>query len=89
MRYPKGMSLIETDNLLISVLYQTEIVKIKDKRLKLRSGGWYTNHTKKCINLVLSKYEIPYYLRQVKGQWLLESQNGTSIEFTDGMEVLL
>lgn len=70
------MSLIETDKQVLCQLYQTLIVDIdkETKRLKMRTGGWYTKHTKKCINLVLNKYDLN--LIQEKFKWNLY-RNGT------------
>lgn len=91
MRYPKGMSLIETDKAVMSRLYETNIVEFDKvtKCLTLRSGGWYTMHTKKCINLVLTKYGLPFTLKQISHQWRLVTQDGKFIDFTDGIKILI
>lgn len=84
MGLPKGLSVIEHNNVVLAKLYQTMIV-IFDRNtnvLKLNNGGWETKHTKKCINLVLNKYGL--YLVQEKFIWKLY-QNGTLVgTFQDG-----
>ena len=76
MNTPKGLSVIEHDNKLLAKLYNTLIVEFNrdNNRLKLRTGGWYTRHTKKCINLVLNKHGL--YVTQEQFKWKLY-QNGT------------
>ena len=74
---PKGLSVIFHNGILLAKLYNTVIVEYipADNRLTLRSGGWWTMHTKKCINLVLAEYGFKVVQR--KKQWYVYS--GTNI----------
>lgn len=83
-RLPKGLSIVNHNGLTIAQLYQTKIVIIDhvNNTVQLNSGGWNTNHTKKCINLVLNKHEI--YLYQEKFNWYVNINN-TKHSFTDSM----
>lgn len=75
---PKGLSVIDHNGTLLAKLYNTLIVEFNknDNRLILRTGGWRTVHTKKCINLVLKEYGINVVQR--KGEWFI-LRNGTEI----------
>ena len=92
MRLPKGLSLIETDKQILSKLYDTLIVQYdKDsKHLTLRTGGWKTRHTLKCINLVLNDL-IPNELKvkTYKGNWTLFQNDTPTITFTENLVVLI
>lgn len=74
---PKGLSVIFHKGTLLAKLYNTVIVEYipADNRLILRTGGWFTPHTKKCINLVLADYG--FRVVQSKKQWYVYS--GTEI----------
>lgn len=76
MRLPKGLSVVEFNQYTIAKLYNTNIVELDNTTgcLKLRTGGWYTKHTKKCINLIINKYDLN--LIQEKFKWNLY-RNGT------------
>lgn len=77
-RLPKGLSVINHNETLLAKLYATLIVEYNttENRLILRTGGWRTMHTKKCINLVLAPYGIKVVQR--KGEWFI-MRNGTEI----------
>jgi len=89
IKRPKGLKVTDDTehNLLIGKLYQTEIVRYQQNNLILRSGGWFTAHTKKCINLILSHYELGLKVSQVKGQWYVSNLEGKSVSFQDGMRI--
>jgi hypothetical protein len=87
MGNPKGLSVSEVENSLVAILYHTRIVEKIGERLILRSGGWFTNHTKKCINLVLNRYVSQVIeVRQIKGEWFVLIQ-GQKVPFQDGMTI--
>lgn len=48
----------------------------------LNSGGWKTNHTKKCLNLILMPYGVK--VSQVKNKWYV-SKLDNKTEFKDNM----
>jgi hypothetical protein len=83
-RLPKGLRVRTTENETVYTLYQTDIVTFnhRDKLIQLKCEGWYTIHTKKCMNLALN--ELGYYVRQRKGDWYIETDK-TTTEFEDGI----
>lgn len=88
-RLPKGLSIVDDSghNLLAAQLYQTVIVHYQSGHLTLKHGGWLTAHTKKCINLVLSQYDLGLNVKQVKGEWFVSNRDGKSVPFQDGMRI--
>ena len=86
-RLPKGMNIVPKKDVTQVILYQTEIVTIDHvkKSLTLRTGGWYTVHTKKCINLVLKEYGI--ILSQSKGEWFISRPGHLLVPFVDNMNI--
>lgn len=89
MRLPKGLSIRDDSghNLLVGKLYQTEIIHYQQNWLTLRHGGWPTNHTKKCINLILDRYELGISLSQYQGKWYVTNQDNKCVPFVDGMRI--
>lgn len=78
MKLPKGLSIVSIGDIKIAKLYDTNIVEI-DKlhnSIILRTGGWQTKHTKKCINLILNEYDL--YLVQEEYKWNLY-RNGIKV----------
>lgn len=76
MRLPKGLSIVSVQNIKVAKLYSTNIVEIIDNRIKLRTGGWRTKHTKKCMNLILN----PLGLNVIQKDWeWYVYQNGTQV----------
>jgi len=83
---PKGFAHFKDECKDKYVLYKTKIVEIDTSSIILNSGGWLTNHTKKCINIALEN--TGYKVSQKKGQWfvshpLLDSE----LKFSDGMRL--
>ena len=85
--YPKGMSVVPTGNITVARLYNTNIVTINhsDNIITLNSGGWKTKHTKKCSNLILSRYDMHLYQKDFT--WYVVDQDNKTIEYTDNMEI--
>lgn len=53
MKLPKGMSLIEKGDIKLSKLYNTLIYDESEYFIDLNTDGWFTKHTKKCLNIAL------------------------------------
>lgn len=96
-KLPKGLNIIPSGaiqgvNTTIARLYDTNIVTIEDigdkKLLTLNSGGWKTKHTKKCINVLFTLYNLPYKLYQKDFTWYLTNNNGEVTEFQDNIELI-
>jgi sporulation protein YlmC with PRC-barrel domain len=77
-KLPKGLSIVSVANLKIAKLYDTNIVIVDgiNNLITINTGGWYTRHTKKCINLVLNSMGL--YLTQKNFKWNLY-RNGTYV----------
>jgi hypothetical protein len=87
-RRPKGLSFTQAVNTAYGELYNTLIFKQVGGTVILNSGGWRTNHTKKCINMICTALELPIYVKQVKGLWYVKV-NDEVVPFTDNIEINL
>ena len=86
MKQPKGLNYIKEPELEIAKLYDTTIVKVDaNGSLTLNTGGWFTNHTKKCMNLVLGNRGK---VLVKKGQWYFETATGDLMKFNSEGKVL-
>lgn len=84
---PKGLTVDLKGSDLKAKLYQTEIVCLKGNKLTLRCGGWFTRHTKKCINLVLKDHGVRIF--QDKNQWFVFTEKDGDTSFQEGMTINL
>jgi hypothetical protein len=87
MALPKGLSVVTHNNIIVAKLYDTKIVISEGNKVTLNSGGWLTNHTKKCMNLVLANSYLN--VSQKKGQWFVTFKGTTTVPFEDGMTVTI
>lgn len=89
MGLPKGLSIINHKGDTIATLYDTNICSVDNatSRIELNSGGWYTRHTKKCMNLFLATYD--YEVQQVKGSWYVKDKLGYMTPYQDGMKLAI
>ena len=73
----------------INVIYiDTIILKYnkKDNTIKLNSGGWFSNTTKKHINSALINYG--YHVKQNDFKWyLVNNKNGDVVDYFDNMTI--
>jgi len=83
---PKGLKVVRNNRQIVAQLYNTVIVTIENDKCTLNTGGWFTTHTKKCMNLVLGEFGLN--VRQIKGEWFLSKKSeiiekfeGSKIEF--------
>lgn len=86
---PKGFKIIQVDSTnQIAHLYNTTIVKSSGRNIVLNSGGWYTMHTKKCMNIFLRPFNASVF--QKKGQWYVSYLNDdctqVTVSFQDNMQ---
>ena len=71
-------------------LYQTDIVVVNQKTIKLNSGGWRTVSTKQAMNHALRQVCTDFaapFVRQSKGEWYVDFPNGKSVPFKDNMVI--
>jgi hypothetical protein len=90
MKQPKGFSITPFKDTTIARLYKTNIVVINHttKTAELNTGGWYTVHTKKCMNLILNN--LGYSIKQKSGQWYISNKDYDDLyEYTDGMKIAI
>lgn len=81
---PKGLKISKHAAGLNAMLYQTRIVVVSGSRITLRTGGWFTPHTKKCMNLVLAPYKMN--VSQIKNVWYV-CAGDTKVAFQDEMTI--
>ena len=89
-KLPKKFSITPIKNLTVCRLYETNIVILDhdSNTITLDSGGYDTNHTKKCANLILNRFV--YHLYQEDFQWYVTMKNGKKPAiFEDGMELAM
>jgi hypothetical protein len=74
-KLPKGFSLRSKPSITIGILYDTDIVTVDHKAdtFTLDSGGWSTNHTKKCMNLVIQP--LGYTVYQKDSTWYVKTKD--------------
>lgn len=87
MKLPKGLSVTHIGPYKVAKLYNTNIVEIDNNNnsLILRTGGWETRHTKKCMNLVLSDLGLGVIQRDFK--WLVTKNNEVIGQFINNAYV--
>lgn len=76
------------DNEAIHITYHnTEIVTVHiDGGVTLRSGGWETVTTKRRMNEVASKWNLPYHVYAKSGEWFVYLRDlDQTLPFTSGM----
>jgi hypothetical protein len=89
---PKGMSYeIYPEGVMVR-LYNTIIASISygnGAYIALKTGGYYTRHTKKCMNLAINR--LSYNVFQKKGKWYVQDtrENGPVYEFDSDNECIL
>jgi len=81
---------INKKHTLTHTLYDTDIVTIGREgdytNVILNSGGWRTNHTKNCMNDVLTIYNLKVI--QKNFMWyLVDGHNTIAWDFEDGMNL--
>lgn len=90
---PKGYSVSIRDSKLVARLYDTDIVAVEGKTITLNSGGWKTNHTKKCMNLALRDVFGQVSVYQKQGDWYVSFLNEFNtmqvVSFQDGLKLEL
>jgi len=83
MKQRKGLSTYtDSDGSVNFKLYDTVILKIKNNKLILNSGGWITNHTKNCIN---DNLPPEYKLYQKNYNWYVDTPTSKKIKFEDNI----
>jgi len=86
-----GLQILDFNGTTIHKLYNTDIVKIEYDstgflNIVLNSGGYRTNHTKNCMNDVLSRFNIKVI--QKNFMWFLVDDHSTiAWDFEDGMNL--
>ena len=86
-----GLQILDLNGTIIHKLYNTDIVKIEYQpwgyiNIVLNSGGYKTNHTKNCMNDVLSQFDIKVFQKNFK--WFFSIDNGNvTWDFEDKMNI--
>lgn len=53
----------------------------------LNSGGWRTVTTKTRMNQAANQFGLGYGVYQRKGEWFVDTPDGQTLEFKDGMMI--
>lgn len=83
---------VDNDGKTKCVLYATKIVEFDRKdsnitKITLNSGGYTTNHTKKCMNIALA--HTHYRVVQKSFQWYIQTLgNDSLIPFKDNIQLV-
>jgi len=90
-KLPKGMITFYSDGATVTQLYDTHIVSIDAVKgdITLRTEGWITPHTIKCMNIALAN--TLYRVKKHQGSlWIEHSKNPLLVyEFTESVTVPL
>jgi hypothetical protein len=72
----------------VKVIYHsTAVVEVFNDRVKLNTGGWFSNTTKKRMNQASDAFNLGYSVFQKKGVWYA-NYNGQNHQF-EGNSLLL
>lgn len=66
------------------IYHETPVVKTKNGKTILDSGGWRTNTTKTRMNQASHELGLGYSVFQNKHKWYVEHK-GKTVPFSDGM----
>ena len=81
---------INKKHTLTHTLYDTDIVTIGREgdytNVILNTGGWRTNHTKNCMNDVLTAYDLKVIQKDFNW-FLVDEHNTIAWDFEDGMNL--
>ena len=71
--------------------HQTDVVKFNKVEgwIQLDSGGWHTVTTKLRMNQAANQFGLGYSVYQRKGEWFVDTPDGRTLDFADGMKVAL
>lgn len=69
--------------------HDTVVIKFKGGNVVLNSGGWQTATTKGRINQAFNQYNLPFSLYQKAGEWYVQKENETPVEFFDGITLVV
>lgn len=78
------LKIIQSGDTLTVKLYNTNIVKIENRKVTLNSDGFKTKLTKSNINRVLNQYNIPLLVFEHQKKWWISNLQRTNFkEFED------
>jgi hypothetical protein len=85
-----GLNIHSNSMKTIHTLYSTDIVKMEYKgdytNIVLNAGGWRTNHTKNCMNDILSRFDLKVIQKDFSW-YLVDNDNTIAWDFEDGMNL--
>ena len=86
----KGLHVHSSNMKTIHTLYSTDIIKMEHEggytNVILNAGGWRTNHTKNCMNDVLTAYDLKVIQKDFNW-FLVDEHNTIAWDFEDGMNL--
>lgn len=69
--------------------HSTPVVTFNRERAILRNGGWFSNTTKTRINQTARQFNLPFAVVQRAFNWYIETPQGDSIAFKEGIQIPL
>ena len=87
-RVGKTATSIRTEDGVTSVRYHaTDVVRFSRAWVILNSNGWRTVTTKTRMNQTANQFGLGYGVYQRKGEWFVDTPDGRTLEFFDGMMI--
>ena len=65
--------------------HQTAVVAFSNTLITLDSGGWQANTTKNRMNQASGQFNLKYRVWQKDFNWFVDTPNGGTLPFKDGM----
>jgi len=65
----------------------TDIVEWVKNKITLRSGGWESVTTKRKMNQAANQFNLGYSVFQKDFVWYVDTPQGDTVKFYDGMEL--
>ena len=79
-------SVFTEDSILKVCYHNTIVVEVTDDEIRLNSGGWRTNTTKRRMNQASLQYQLGIHVYQVNYSWYV-GYNGKVYPFEDKMTI--
>jgi hypothetical protein len=69
--------------------HDTRVVEWSHNSITLNSGGWRTQTTAKRINQTMRNLGLNVTVYQKNHEWFVTYPSGTTVEFSDGMTLIV
>lgn len=83
----RATTVTKVGDLNVCTYHRTAVVQWNDERIILDSGGFETVTTKRRMNEVSEHYGLGFTVYQSDFTWYVRLSDGTTVPFTDKMEI--